>query len=363
MFSWSALAELTQGAGTGGVLRTAPQDFLVEELPAYLPSGEGDHLYVQFQKEGHTTAHVLRELGLQLGVRDRDIGVAGLKDRHAVTTQWISLPAKYEARLGQFALSGVQILQTSRHSNKLGLGHLQGNRFTVRVRSAAGQAERAAELAAELARLGVPNYFGPQRFGLGGLNAEEGLRVLRGKSKLKDPRVRRFLTSSVQSAVFNRFVSLRLERGVFRQVLAGDMAKKHTTGGVFLVEDALAESPRAEAGEISATGTLFGKKTRPLTLEAGALEQEALAAFGLTPAAFAQRRGDRRLTRVFPSDLSVLPQADGYSLSFALPKGSFATSVLREVMKVAVDLPPEDEVGGEDDPHGDDLNSAQEFGK
>ncbi len=338
VFQWSALANLVAGEGTGGVLRSTPQDFQVEEIPAYLPSGEGDHVYVQLRKTGHTTAHVLRELCAQTGVRDRDVGVAGLKDRHAVTTQWISLPAKYEAALSRLEIPDVEVLQTARHGNKLGLGHLHGNRFTVRVRGAAGQAARAGEILDQLVQAGVPNYFGPQRFGLGGLNAEEGLRVLRGESRLKDPRVRRFLTSSVQSAVFNRFVSLRLERGLFTAVISGDMAKKHTTGGVFMVEDAAAETPRAQAGEISATGTLFGKKVKPLTLDAGVLEQEALASFDLTPQAFVSRRGDRRLTRVFPTDASITPEEDGYSVTFALPKGSFATSVLREIMRVDIDL-------------------------
>lgn len=363
VFDWSALREWAPGPGTGGTLRQTPADFRVEELPLYAPSGEGDFLYLQVEKVGHTTAHLLRELGAQLGVRDRDVGVAGLKDRHAITTQWLSLPAKYEARLGDFALPGVRILDLSRHSNRLGLGHLRGNRFTVRVRGAPGGTEAAGDTLAWLAARGVPNYFGPQRFGLGGLNAEEGLRVLRGESRLRDPRVRRFLTSSVQSAVFNAALSLRLGRGVFDQLLTGDMAKKHDTGGVFLVEDAHIESPRAERGEVSATGTLFGKKVRPLTLEAGALEDEALGLFGLTPGVFAARRGDRRLVRVFPEDPSVSAHEDGYSLSFALPRGSFATSVLREVMKTAVDLgsdperpgAPDGSPEGEEDGLGEDA--------
>lgn len=207
----------------------------------------------------------------------------------------------------------------------------------VRVRKAAGTADQAALTLALLTRHGVPNYFGPQRFGLRGLNAEEGLNVLRGESRLRDPRVRRFLTTSVQSLVFNRFLSLRLERGLFERLVAGDMAKKHDTGGVFLVEDAAAESLRAERGEVSATGTLFGRKVKPLTLDAGELEREALAAFGLTPEVFASRRGDRRLTRVFPENAEVRPKEDGYTVAFTLPKGSFATSVLRELMKTDVD--------------------------
>ncbi|GMA16995.1 tRNA pseudouridine(13) synthase TruD [Deinococcus metallilatus] len=349
VFEWSALAALTETPGTGGRLRAAPEDFRVEEVPAYPLSGEGEHLFVHLEKTGHTTAHVLRELGAQVGVRDRDVGVAGLKDRHAVTTQWISLPAKYEERLAAFDLAGVRVLETRRHGNKLGLGHLRGNRFVVRVRDAAGTADRAVTTLALLAAHGIPNYFGPQRFGLKGLNAEEGLRVLRGESRLRDPRVRRFLTTSVQSLVFNRFLSLRLERGLFDRLLAGDMAKKHDTGGVFLVEDAAAESPRAERGEVSATGTLFGKKVKPLTLDAGELEREALAAFGLTPEVFASRRGDRRLTRVFPEQTEVRPEEDGYTVAFTLPKGSFATSVLREVMKTDVDTAAGDPDEGDED--------------
>ena len=345
IFSWADLRLLTSTPGSGGTLRTAPEDFVVEERPIYLPSGSGEHLYLHLEKRGHTTAHVAREISNQLGVKARDLGIAGLKDRHAVTRQWISLPAKFEPRLGEFSLEGVQILEVSRHTNKLSLGHLNGNRFTVRVRGAAGTAQQAAETLETLTQLGLPNYFGPQRFGLRGLNAEEGLRVLRGESGIRDPQVRRFLSSSVQSALFNRFVSLRLERGVFDAVLTGDMAKKRDTGGVFLVEDARAESPRALRGEISATGTLFGRKTRPLTLEAGALEAEVLSEFGLTPPVFDSRKGDRRVTRVFLEESALTAREDGYTVSFALPRGSFATSLLRELMKTEVDAP---ESGHED---------------
>ncbi len=352
IFSWSALSALTATSGSGGVLRSRPEDFMVEERPTYLPSGSGEHLYLHVEKTGHTTAHLARELTQQLGVKAKDLGIAGLKDRHAVTRQWISLPAKFEPRLGDFSFGGVRILETARHTNKLGLGHLRGNRFTVRVRGAAGTAEQARATLELLTRLGLPNYFGPQRFGLGGLNAEEGLRVLRGESELRDPQVRRFLSSSVQSALFNRWVSLRLERGYFDTLLSGDMAKKHDTGGVFLVEDAQAESPRAERGEVSATGTLFGRKTKPLTLDAGALEAEVLSEFGLTPAVFASRKGDRRLIRVFMEEPQLRAEDDGYTVSFALPKGSFATSVLRELMKTDVDaaspdLAEEDSGSGE----------------
>jgi tRNA pseudouridine13 synthase len=356
-FTWADLRPLTATPRTGGVLRSVPEDFQVDEMPLYLPSGEGEHLYLHLSKTGHTTAHVMRELAAQLGLRPQDIAAAGLKDRHAVTTQWLSLPAKAERRLPGFALEGVEILATSRHGNRLGMGHLKGNRFTVRVREAAGTAGLAEKTLSELQRLGIPNYFGPQRFGLGGLNAEEGLKVLRGESRLRDPAVRRFLVSSVQSLVFNRFLALRLERELFAGLLTGDMAKKHDTGGVFEVQDAITESLRAARGEVSATGTLFGRKVKPLTQDAGALEHEALAAWGLTPEAFSSRKGDRRIVRIFAEDASVVPESDGYTVTFSLPRGSFATSLLRELTGTDVDGPMSESEAQPDTSGADTRNS------
>ncbi|WP_157463536.1 tRNA pseudouridine(13) synthase TruD, partial [Deinococcus pimensis] len=142
-FSWADLAPLTDSPGTGGTLRATPEDFVVDEVPAYPLSGEGEHLFVRVEKRGHTTAHVVRELARQLGFDERKVGVAGLKDRHAVTTQWLSLPPRAEGRLGEFELEGVRVLDVTRHGNKLGMGHLRGNRFRVRVRGAPGAAEEA----------------------------------------------------------------------------------------------------------------------------------------------------------------------------------------------------------------------------
>ncbi|WP_425148275.1 tRNA pseudouridine(13) synthase TruD [Deinococcus sp.] len=356
-FTWADLRPLTETPRSGGVLRSMPADFQVDEVPLYLPSGTGEHLYLHVRKTGHTTAHLMRELSAQLGLRPGDVAAAGLKDRHAVTTQWLSLPAKAERRLSGFALEGVELLEVSRHENRLGMGHLKGNRFTVRVREAAGTAALAQTTLDELTRLGIPNYFGPQRFGLGGLNAEEGLRVLRGESRLRDPAVRRFLVSSVQSLIFNRFLALRLERGLFAALLAGDMAKKHDTGGVFEVQDAALESLRAQRGEVSATGTLFGRKVRPLTQEAGTLEQEALAAFELTPAAFSSRKGDRRIIRIFAQDALLEAMPDGYTVSFTLPRGSFATSLLRELTGTDVDGPQAADL--QEPLAGDDLSPEE----
>lgn len=352
IFRWEALARLDglpYDIGTGGRLRAELQDFQVEELPLYLPSGEGDHLMIRVRKEGHTSAHLIRELSRQLRVRDRDIGSAGQKDRHAVTTQWLSLPAAAEKRLSHFALDGVEVLEVGRHPTKLGLGHLRGNRFRVRVRGAAGGAAAAQARLQRLAEAGIPNYFGPQRFGLGGLNAAEGKRVLRGESAIKDPALRRFLVSALQSAAFNAYLSERIRRGLLDGLLVGDRAKRHDTGGEFWVSDP-AESERARRGEVSALGNLWGRKSPPLRGAGGELEQVALAGLGLTPAEFtaqASLRGDFRLTRVFFLEPPQLipeedgsPEESGYTVQFALPRGSFATAVLRELMGGEVDTLP-----------------------
>lgn len=341
LFNWDDLAYITTDLpGTGGRIRSEIADFQVDEVPAYPFSAEGDFLYLHIEKIGQNSNHVVKMLGEQLGVRFDKVGVAGLKDRHAITTQWISLPARYEKQLDALDMPGVRILETTRHNNKLGIGHLKGNQFSIRVRDA--DASHVPAVLEALKPIGIPNYYGPQRFGLQGKNAEMGLDIARKnfKGKASTP-VRRFLISSVQSLLFNGFLSRRIERGIYDQLILGDMAKKHDTGGVFLVES-LDESPRAQRGEVSATGTLYGRKIKPLTLDAGALEQEVLAEFGVTLDDFRSRLGDRRITRLF-TDIDFEPTEDGYWLRFFLPKGAFATSVLREVMKVSVDTSEEED--------------------
>jgi len=342
-FDWNTLPTLTpQLEGSGGIIRAVLEDFRVDEIPLYPFKGQGEFLMVRLEKRGHNTNHVMGELCNQLGIEPKKVGVAGLKDRHAVTTQWMSIPAKLEKHLGNFQLEGVKILETALHDNKLGMGHLLGNRFEIRVRDAAGTVNRAQAVLDVLLERGLPNYFGPQRFGVDGRNAEEGLKLMKNKMRGGGSiPLKRFLVSAVQSQIFNAFVAARLERGIFDRLLEGDMAKKHDTGGVFRVLDAELETPRAQRGEVSALGTLFGRKAKPLTGAAGVLEREILDAFGLEPEDFSSRLGDRRFTRVFITNASLEGTEDGYWLRFNLPRGSFATSVLRELTKTAVDAADE----------------------
>lgn len=350
-FDWADLPLLTAGlSGTGGRIRSVEDDFQVTEEGAYPLSGAGEHLYLWLEKRGHTTKFVVDELARQLGVKFAEVGVAGLKDRHAVTRQWISLPRRFESRLESFAVPGVQILETTLHTNKLGIGHLRGNRFKIRVRGADMESgARVQAILEQLVQRGVPNYFGPQRFGNTGENAVRGAELVRD-GRMRGPEsiaIKRFLISSLQSLLFNYTLRLRLERGVYDGVLRGDVAKKHESGGIFVVEDAATDSARASALEISATAPLYGRKVTPVAQhDARALEDEVLAAFELTWAQFKDRHGDRRITRIKMGEARFEGAEDGYWLEFSLPKGCFATTVLREVMKVDVDSAEDDSSEG-----------------
>jgi len=340
-FRWADLPLVTGHLpGTGGAIRIQPEDFQVEELPVYLPEGSGSHLYLWVRKRGLTTRELVQAL-VRGGAEESAIGVAGLKDKAAVTTQWLSLPKRHAGAVAELtALPGVAVLEESYHGNKLGLGHLRGNRFVIRIRDVAPDAVASANAAlAALAEHGAPNWFGPQRFGRFGGNAWDGLRVLRGERVPGGHRLRRFFVSALQSLLFNAMLAERIRRGWFDTVVEGDWARKHDTGGTFCVTDAAVEAPRAARMEISATIPLYGRKVRMSGEDAGALEQAVLSSYGLRWPQFGSRRGDRRITRVTLANASVAREEDAVTLAFDLPKGSYATAVLREVMKVDVDEP------------------------
>ncbi len=345
-FRWRDLPPLTaQLPGSGGHIRSHPEDFTVEEIPLYLPEGSGSHAYAFVEKRGLTTRDLVLAL-LRQGLKEKEIGVAGLKDKYAVTRQWLSVPNRHAAAFTALEkLDGAEVLETSRHRNKLGTGHLRGNRFSIRVRG--GNAVAAAAVLEVLETQGVPNYFGPQRFGRFGTNAVDGLKLIRGEHVPGGHRLKRFFLSALQSLLFNHMLSVRLGRGLYGAVVQGDWAKKRDTGGVFVVEDADVEGARAAHGEISATLPLYGKKVKVSGADAGVLEGGTLEHFGLRWSDFTARKGSRRPSRIFLEDVMLTPESDGYTLAFTLQKGSFATSVLREVMKVEVDEPLSDSENGE----------------
>ena len=334
-FSWDDLpAASAHLPGTGGVLRAEIEDFVVEEMPSYLPSGAGAHAYALIEKRGMTTQDVVSALS-EAGAPRRTVGFAGQKDKYAVARQWLSVPAEYAAAFESLDdVDGVKVLETSLHRNKLGLGHLRGNRFKLRVREPRDDWRQIAEAAlAHLRKVGVPNYFGQQRFGSFNTNIVDGLRLIRGERMRIDRRMRRFYQSALQSHLFNRLLKMRMERGLYEVVLTGERAQRHDSGGMFVVEDAAAESERARRLEISAALPLFGKKARISDGDAGVLEERVLSEFGLEYAQFRSIPGARRISRLRLDDAALTAADDGYALEFTLPKGAYATAVMRELMK------------------------------
>jgi tRNA pseudouridine13 synthase len=345
--------------GTGGALRSTDDDFFVDEEPAYQPSGAGDHVFVRIEKRGLATPKAVAAIARALGARERDIGVAGMKDRHAVTRQWLSLPPPLtpEAALA-ISVDGITILEAVRHTNKLRTGHVRANRFRLRVRGVGPDAaERASAILERLAESpGAPNWFGEQRFGRAGDNAARGRELVSGARGLgRDRKLDRLMVSALQSELFNAWLVARLADGLYRGALAGDvmhkLPKAGAVGGMFECTEPDIDTSRIVAGELAPTGPMFGDSMRRPTdgTPAAGREDAILAAAGLQRDSFAAVKaiaeGTRRDAAIAVTEIAV-SQADASTIevAFALPGGAYATAVMREVMKptvVAVDDAPE----------------------
>ena len=303
------------------------------------------------EKAGRTTPEVAQELAIALGVRERDVGYAGLKDKRAIAVQRFSVPVGQGTDVVQRAsgLSGPgwRASAAALHGNKLRPGHLRGNRFRVVVRGIAPDAlGRADRICTELRARGAPNLYGPQRFGRRGDNAALGAAILRRNASPKDRFLRRLALSALQAELFNRCLAARLRDGLFERALDGDVLRKRQTGGLFVSEDAAADSERVAAGEIDPAGPLPGHSLFAARGEALAREQSVLVEAGIDVRSFAvggdEMEGARRPYRVPVEDLRLEGAgSDGLVLTFTLAKGSYAACILREVMKGAA--PAEDD--------------------
>jgi tRNA pseudouridine13 synthase len=331
--------------GTGGAIGPDPTDFQVDEVPLYAPAGEGEHLYVRFRKTLLTTRDAVREIARAAGVRPEDVGVAGMKDKQAVTTQWASVPERGARPADAWKLPpGLEVLEVTLHKNKLRTGHLLGNRFRIRlVGVEPGAHERALALCSRLVERGVPNYFGAQRFGRNGENLGKALAWIRGEAgegeRRRVPGFERKLYSSVlQAEVYNRYATARVAEGLDRP-LAGEVVRLDGSGATFVVEDVDREIARWSSRDLHATGPMFGPKMRAAKGRPLELEERALADVGLTPEARAalgrHADGTRRDLMMRPTDVSVTADADGaLVLAFFLPSGSYATVLVRELTRV-----------------------------
>jgi tRNA pseudouridine13 synthase len=335
--------------GTGGRIKCRPEDFEVEEIPAYQPSGAGEFLYLWVEKRGLGAEFFLRQIARRLDISAQEVGTAGLKDRHAVTRQMVSVPARAEPRLPQLDGDGIRVLGLSRHTNKLKPGHLRGNRFRVVVRGVdPDSAARLPPLLDSLRTEGLPNFYGPQRFGREGETVRLGLALLAGASEPEarqragltrrlTPFLRKLALSAAQSALFNHTLARRLTDGLLHTVLPGDVMAKWPFGGMFVTDDVAREQARFDAREVVPTGPMFGRKMMAPAHEAARREEEALGDAGLRVASFhgfgKLLAGTRRHNLVYVDDLAGSVAGEEIELRFTLPAGSYATVLLREVTR------------------------------
>jgi len=329
--------------GISGVMRTTDEDFFVDEEPAYQPSGAGEHVFVKIEKRGLTTPQAVERIAKALNVKVRDIGVAGMKDRHAVTRQWLSLPPPTLPDVVRtLALDDIAICEVVRHPHKLRTGHVRANRFQLRIRGCVdGAVERAKAILDRLALPpGAPNWYGEQRFGRDGDNAARGRAIVMGEGFPRDRKLARLLVSALQSELFNTWLVARVADGLYAQVIAGDILHK-TGGGLFTCEQPEVDQPRLLAGEVTITGPMFGDRMRrpPDGTPAAEREDAILAAAGLARDSFATvsaiaegTRRDATITVGEPSVTAIEPPGS-VEIAFTLPGGAYATVVMRELMK------------------------------
>lgn len=322
--------------GVSATLRATPEDFKVVEQLGFEPDGEGEHQFLYIRKRGENTDWVARQLANFCQVSPRDVSYAGKKDRHAVTEQWfcVHLPG-HRASLNWALFGGdtIEVLRAEKHGRKLRLGTLQGNRFELRLRDVSDGAELERRFA--LLAQGVPNYFGEQRFGHNFGNIDKGLALIAGRLKERQRHKKGLYISAVRSWLFNRLISERIERGLWDSLLDGDVLMINGSQSCFRYDGLDADvSARLKNGELNLTGPLWGTGELMTTGEARALEQEV---YGAEPTVCEQLeqlglKQERRSLRLIPEALAIEAESDRqWRLSFALPAGAFATSVLREL--------------------------------
>ncbi len=330
---------------TTGRIRTEIEDFRVWEIPLIEPEGSGPHLWLEVEKRDANTQWLARRLAASAGARVGDVGFAGMKDRQAVTTQWFSIDLQRAAQTdwSSWDIPGVTILRAVRHRRKLQRGALKGNRFRIVVRDLSGE---RAELEQRLQRVGcrgVPNYFGPQRFGHDGANVRRAAHWLETGGGVSRS-LRGIYLSAMRSYFFNRVLSERVEQRCWDRLLNGDVARLDGSRSTFACGEPDADlQDRCRKFDIHPTGPLPGRvSARPgnaVTGEAAGIEQSVLQPHHELIEALARAgvKADRRSLRIVPSGLEWQVDETSLTLEFSLPSGAYATSVLRELVLAGSD--------------------------
>ena len=321
-----------------GKIRTVPEDFIVNEISGIEPDGEGEHILLQIQKRNTNTDWLAKKISQLVGIKQMDVSYAGLKDRNAVTTQWFSvrLAGKDEPDWTLLNDDEITVLQTHRHSRKLRRGALKGNRFKIIVRDVDGDMSGLENRLVTVKQNGIPNYFGEQRFGIGGSNIEQAQAMFAGK-RIKSRNQRSMYLSAARSYIFNAILSERVESETWNNAIEGDVMLLAGTNSFFVAENIDEEINRRIAEfDIHPSGVMWGRGRSPATAEAADMEnglKEKYADFcdGLEKAGLDQ---SRRSLRLMVNELSWKIDLDKkqLELEFKLPSGSYATSVLREIV-------------------------------
>ncbi len=324
-----------QPSGSGKI-RTFPEDFIVKENLSFEPSGEGEHAFLQIEKKGENTEYVARQLSRYANVRQRDVSYAGLKDRYAVTTHWFSvwLPGKADPDWAEFESHSMKVLHAVRHTRKLKRGVLSGNSFKILIRDWHGDQAKTNHQLEQIKIHGIANYFGSQRFGNQGQNVSKSLAMFDGAKVGREQRS--IYLSAARSYLFNKILANRITQNNWNQAISGDTYQFDLSHSCFQSDQPDAEIlRRLAAKEIHPTGVLWGKGNTDVSAEALAIEQAVVddyedLAKGLIAGAVDR---DRRALRVNVQGLQWrFVDETQLELCFTLPAGSYATSVLREIV-------------------------------
>ena len=329
------------------IIRSTPEDFQVDEVPAYQPTGKGEHGYLWIEKRGLTSPELIHRIVRNLGVPAKEIGVAGQKDRHAVTRQFVSIPKRFAEHASKLNDENIKVLLVTAHPNKLKTGHLRGNKFCLVLRSPSGaftpeEAQAVHERLQTLAAAGIPNYFGTQRFGHHGNTMVDGLRLLKGTlpndhwPENKTRTMRRLVLSAVQSGVFNLVLAQRVTDGTLRTPIPGEVViRRSGTKPYILPVD-------APTDDIVPAGPMPGPEMLVATGAIEEMEREIMSSLRLSPKDFQKysklTSGIRRKMIEFPTEADARLADDGAIIAtFSVTSGTYATVVLREIFSSVKD--------------------------
>ena len=321
----------------GGFFKSDPEDFCVDEIPLYEPIGTGEHQFLRVQKRNIAHLEMVKAIAAEANVSRDAVKTAGIKDKVALTTQWVSVQTENDFQPGVLC-DGVTILDVSRHENGLKIGHLSGNRFRILVRRCRSEAETLANAAIDTLSNRFANTFGLQRFGFDFRTLRDGLALLQKDfSTGRRPKgfAARLSLAAAQSYALNATAHHRVRRGVWNTVQTGDVLGFPTSGAVFLAEDTAAEQRRFDRGETCLTGPLHGARCKAPAHAAEELERDVLNELGLSPSLFRPWkrliRGERRTLTMSPQWDHISQEGDQLKLSFTLRPGCYATNVLFEL--------------------------------